>query len=94
MKKLLLTISILLTFTLNAQTSVYHHFPDSAATWNIHYYLTCFGGGGGTNDEYYSITISGDTVISSKTYHKLTTPYVQIVSSSSCAGALTGYKVR
>ena len=74
MKKLLLLFSTMLTLFANGQTSVYHPFPDSNAVWNIHFQLYCFANG--TGDENYSITISGDTLINSQTYHKLTTPYV------------------
>ncbi len=90
MKKLLLLFSTLLAFFANGQTSVYHPFPESNAIWNIHYQFYCFFNG--TSDENYSITISGDTLISSQTYHKLTTPYVQSFSTGTCGGISTGYK--
>lgn len=90
MKKILLLFSVLLVHFANGQTSVYHPFPDSNAVWNIHYQFYCFSNG--TADEYYSITISGDTLINSQAYHKLTTPYVQSFSTGTCGGISTSYK--
>jgi len=72
------------------QTSVYHPFPDSSALWNIHFSLYCFSNG--TGNENYSITISGDTTISAHTYHKLTTPFIQSLSTGICSGPVSGYK--
>ncbi|MHB8259903.1 MAG: T9SS type A sorting domain-containing protein [Bacteroidia bacterium] len=78
------------------QTYVYHKFPDSAAVWNFHQIvvMSLCPPSGQRVDDYYSIIISGDTIISSKTYHKLTTPYVQVVPSTcaSCCALATGYK--
>lgn len=94
MKKLFLVFSVFVIASAakqsHAQTNVYHPFPDSAATWNIHFGWYCFMNG--TGDENYSITISGDTLISSQTYHKLTTPYVESFSTGTCGGISTGYK--
>jgi hypothetical protein len=89
MKKLLLLISILLTFHANAQTSVYHPFPDSNAIWNFHLDAFCTPG---TVFENYSVTISGDTSINSLIYHKLTTPFVQYFQSNLCFTEDAGYK--
>jgi len=89
MKLFLTLILTFLLFSVKAQTSVYHPFPDSAATWNIHYKQFCFMNG--TSDQNYSITMAGDTVINSQVYHKLTTPYVQIYTSG-CGTMGTGYK--
>ncbi|HKR05306.1 MAG TPA: T9SS type A sorting domain-containing protein [Bacteroidia bacterium] len=91
MKKLLLLIATLTTMTAKSQTAVYHPFPDSSAIWNFHYVSYCFPLG--TIDNYYSITVSGDTVINSQTYHKLNTPYVQDFSTGTCGGGIpNGYK--
>jgi hypothetical protein len=90
MKKLLLLFSILFTLFVNGQTSVYHPFPESNATWNFHYSNYCFANGNG--DDYYSITISGDTLINGQTYQKLTTPYIQSFSTGSCGFGSIGYK--
>ena len=52
-----------------AQTNVYHPFPDSDCQWNV----TSWSRNGGstiTNDSY-SLVISGDTIIGSFVYHKL-----------------------
>jgi hypothetical protein len=91
MKRLLL-LALLFThqFT-KGQTTIYHAFPDSNAIWNFNFGMYCFFNG--TADDYYSITISGDTLINSQTYHKLTTPYIQSFSTGNCAGVVTtGYK--
>lgn len=90
MKKNLLLILLLHALFTTGQTSVYYQFPDSNAVWNIHFQLYCFANG--TADEYYSITISGDTVINSQTYHKLSTPYVRSFSTGICGGLAAGYK--
>lgn len=90
MKTFLLTSFAFLAIFSKAQTSVYHEFPDSNAVWNFNFWAYCFASG--TGDEYYSIAISGDTVIASQTYHKLTTPYVESYSTGTCGGINTGYK--
>jgi hypothetical protein len=96
-KKLLLLLIVMLNLfqhpLTQAQTSVYHPFPDSNAVWNfnhgqiwgcgppLYYYLS----------ENYSIIINGDTIINSQQYHKLYIPFVQ----SNCIGTIvnqdTGY---
>jgi hypothetical protein len=91
MKKILLVILTSLTIAMNAQTSVYHSFPDSAAVWNIHYQAYCFINGDG--NDYYSITFSNDTSIGGQTYHKLITPFVQSFSTGTCgSGRIAGYQ--
>ncbi len=92
MKKIILLFAGLafLTFKNQAQTTVYHPFPDSSATWNIYFSLYCFSDG--TAEEYYSITISGDTLINNQRYHKLMTPFVQSFSTGTCGGTAIGYK--
>ncbi|HEX7414522.1 MAG TPA: T9SS type A sorting domain-containing protein [Bacteroidia bacterium] len=92
MKRIVL-IAVLFCVKTYSQTNKYHKFPDSAAVWNIHLnvVMSSCPPTGSTIDEYYSITISGDTLISSKTYHKLFTPFVQIIPST-CASLLIGYQ--
>jgi len=87
--KIIFTLLAIFPFTLatHAQTSVYHLFSDSNAVWNFHSSVYCIMGNG---DAYYSITISGDTLINSKTYHKLSTPYVQSIVSGTCYSASSG----
>lgn len=89
MKKNLLLILTAVTFSATAQTSVYHPFPDSNSVWNYHYVLNCIQG---YADEYYSLTISGDTTISAQLYHKLFIPYVQSFSTGTCEFHSVGYK--
>ena len=93
MKILSLATTILLTFNMRAQTFVYHHFPDSSAIWNLnsHLVMSLCPPNGPTVDQYYSITFAGDTVINALTYHKLFTPYIQIIPSS-CPPYPIGYK--
>ncbi len=90
MKRHLLLLATLSSLCANGQTSVYHPFPDSNAVWNFHFQWYCFANG--TADEYYSITISGDTIIGSQTYHKLSTPFVQSFSTGNCGGSPMGYR--
>jgi len=68
-------ISILL-YNGNAQTSIYHPFPESDAVWNFQSSSFCWFPISGT--EFYSIIITGDTIINNLTYHKLHTPYSEI----------------
>ncbi|MBC7864853.1 MAG: T9SS type A sorting domain-containing protein [Bacteroidia bacterium] len=89
MKKNYFYFLLLLNLFVKAQTSVYHPMPDSNAVWNIHYVQYCFVNGMG--DEYYSITISGDTLINGQVYHKFFTPYVQSFSTGTCGFNSLGY---
>ena len=84
MKRLLLLFATLSTLAAKAQTSVYHPFPDSSAIWNFITINGMCGPWNGTISSYYSITISGDTIISSLNYHKLSTPFVQSIISGNC----------
>lgn len=92
MKKLLLLIATISMLSVKSQTSVYHPFPDSNACWNINMSQgMCFMGGFSSED--YSIIISGDTIINNQTYHKLTTPWVEVVSTGGCTQQnFSGYK--
>ena len=89
MKKLLLLFATVSTLSIKAQTLVYHPFPDSNAIWNI-YFTGCMTG---IDIESYSILIAGDTLISGHTYHKLSTPFVQVSLAGYCAQShFAGYK--
>jgi len=91
MKKLLLLISAFLTLSATAQRLGYQSFPDSNATWNMHYLFYCMSGG--IADEQYSITITGDTLINSLVYHKLKTPFIQGTITGGCTSTISaGYK--
>ena len=63
MKQTLIILLTLLILQVNAQTSVYHPFPDSNAIWNCSYLIDCLQG---CNYEYgnFSLIIDGDTLIS------------------------------
>jgi hypothetical protein len=90
MKRLLTICLIFSALFVSGQTSIYKPFPDNNAVWNFHYSSFCFWDGNG--DEKYSITFSGDTLINSQQYHKLTTPYVQSYSTGTCGRVAIGYK--
>jgi hypothetical protein len=72
MKKILLILFVGWISNMHAQTSVYHPFPDSNATWNIFF----SGGILASCLEEFSYLLNGDTVISNHTYHKIMVPYI------------------
>lgn len=79
-------ISILLYYC-NAQTSIYHPFPESDVVWNYTATEPCWGSG--LPMDHYSYILTGDTIINTLTYHKLFIPFVQ----QGCNGEITpGYK--
>ena len=73
-----------------AQKSVYYPFPDSNAQWNMH--LSLQGIPGPAHEEFYSIILTGDTLINGLTYHKLTIPYVESSGKSITTMISPGYK--
>jgi len=89
MKKNLLLLLSAVAFSAIAQTSIYHPFPESNATWNYNVVANCVNGS--VNDNF-SITIAGDTIINNKTYHQLYTPFVQVLITTNCAHTPVGYK--
>jgi len=72
MKKSVLLFFLMLTLNGHGQTSVYHPFPESNATWNVEW-----NNGWSVCIEDFSYTFSGDTVIANVTYHKINTPSIQ-----------------
>jgi hypothetical protein len=66
MKNFLIILFVFVSASINAQTSVYHPFPDSNAVWSITYdgYEASY-----CYDRLYFL--SGDTVINGNNYHKL-----------------------
>jgi hypothetical protein len=78
MKRLMIFFTVVWGSTVLAQTTTYHPFPDSNAIWNIYSLLY----GIGYYEEFYTIMISGDTVINSSNYHKLNIPYIQTSGKS------------
>jgi hypothetical protein len=70
LKKLLLLLPFLFSFSAKSQTSVYHPFPDSNATWCREYY---FGDGTFCTEGSTSIYMNGDTLIETTLYHRLLT---------------------
>lgn len=73
-----------MTLSSKAQTWVYHPFPDSSAIWNIDSHAPC-GLFFDSWEHLYSIRITGDTIIKSINYRKLTVPIQVIVSNGGCA---------
>lgn len=77
-KSILVLLAALSIGKAQAQTSVYHEFPDSNANWNIVAQGCCWTGCPGPptpnpvlGDYNFSYYIGGDTIINSVTYHKL-----------------------
>lgn len=91
MKKYLFIILTILAFNSKGQTSVYHPMPDSAAVWNFQDNVYCSSVFWYTNT--YSITFSGDTIISNQAYHKLIKPFFTHFSNdTNCTGGeMLGY---
>jgi len=84
MKKLFTFNILICVYTFSfSQTNIYHQFPDSNATWNIHTYQWC-GLGVDKWEHFYSYVISNDTVINTDTYHKLIVPIEVITSAGQC----------
>lgn len=94
MKKSLLLALVISAGAFYSQTSLYHQFPASAATWNINYTLVMgmCPPALATITDNYSIIIPGDTTINSTTYHKLFIPYVQHSPASCPVSETAGYK--
>jgi hypothetical protein len=68
LKKLLLQLLFLFPVFSQAQTSVYHPFPDSNAFWcgwQVGYNGMCYW------DDYYTVFFGNDTVINGNSYHTL-----------------------
>ncbi|HLG33365.1 MAG TPA: T9SS type A sorting domain-containing protein [Bacteroidia bacterium] len=87
MKRIFFFLLFIISISVEAQTSVYHPFPDSNAAWNIYLYWGCFGN---PLEKYYSYTINGDTIINGNNYHKLSVPAV-IMTGCSSGGVYPGY---
>ena len=75
MKQIVLFIFLFVAFGSNAQTTIYHPFPDSNAYWNFHIEYFCFPVQNNVID-HYSIEIGTDTLIGGSVYHKLQTPFL------------------
>lgn len=75
MKKLLLLTLSAFSIIAKSQTSVYHPFPDSGAVWNFSTGHWCgIEFGYDALQKYYSIRVSGDTLINDTNYNKLIVP--------------------
>lgn len=76
MRKLLLFITVLITFASKAQTSTYFPFPDSGIVWRQEGYIQgnsccCTGSGPCLREDNYEYFLNGDTLIGAFIYKKL-----------------------
>jgi len=72
MRKILLLFSLFLfTHIAFSQSTVYHHFPDSNAAWREDYNNISFPSSLWIDDTGYSYMLQGDTIVNSRTYHKV-----------------------
>ena len=92
MKKLLLAIFTSVAAFTNAQTNVYHPFPETDGAWNFTTRFWCWSGVPQPIDNTYSLSVEGDTVISSQTYHKLIVPLLQ-TTASACVGSSSTFNI-
>lgn len=91
MKQIILFTFLSLATISNAQTTIYHPFPDSNAHWNFYIEYFCFPMQSNVID-HYSIEIGTDTAIGGSAYHKLQAPYLQSGSNGICPYFPIGYK--
>lgn len=89
MKYTILIIALFISAALFSQNSFYALFPDSNATWNFHFTAWC--GGPNYADVFYSIVVSGDTVINNQEYDKFAIPSVLVNSVGNCGSVNAGY---
>jgi hypothetical protein len=95
LRKKLLFCFFIITISAEAQTSVYHPFPDSNAVWNVEYvfWWACGNPPLYTNRyETFSYVLNGDTAINSYTYHKVHIPFVEINCNPNFPYQTAGYK--
>src|SRR5688572_13337561 len=77
MKNIITSILLLVVCGSQAQTNIYHPFPDSNAVWNVFASGCCTASCPGPindpviDDFTFSYFISGDTLVNGLTYHKL-----------------------
>ncbi len=91
MRILLLLIIATATHEIQAQSGIYHPFPDSNAVWNWHFY-TYYCTPWTPRDEEYSYNIDGDTIIGSMQYHKIVIPFIQVNNTLCGPYNYVGYK--
>ncbi|NVO02895.1 MAG: T9SS type A sorting domain-containing protein [Bacteroidetes bacterium] len=77
MKKLLVLILILWSFSIKAQTNVYHSFPDSAV-WRVDYHSFNPFSFGFNIKYYFHYYITGDTIINSSLHKKIFKSYTKV----------------
>ena len=90
MRTFLLIIIATASLEIQAQSGIYHPFPDSNAVWNWHFYnfyCTPFA----PIDEEYSYMLDGDTVVGSYQYHKIVAPFVQVNNTGCGTFNAVGY---
>ncbi|MFN0189340.1 MAG: T9SS type A sorting domain-containing protein [Bacteroidia bacterium] len=86
MKKFLLALIICCnSISLSAQTSVYHPFPDSSASWNYSYGNVCWGIFSNSAIDYYnSYYVGSDTLINNLSYHSFQIPAIVYHAGPDC----------
>lgn len=89
MKKHIVFIFCVCIAAVYGQTSVYHPFPDSNASWNFDY--STYQCPWGDSHEYYSIILSGDTSINGQVYQKLHVPHIDFISAGCTQVHQPGY---
>jgi hypothetical protein len=90
MRKIILTVMLqAITMLGSSQTSIYHPFPESSASWNFIQSWYCWAGVPGSVDHAYSIIQEGDTTITGQIYHKLSIPYWETPASACGPASVT-----
>ena len=73
------------SISLPAQTSVYHPFPDSSASWNFTYSNFCTGIFGNSPIYYFNTcTVGKDTLINNILYHSFQIPAIVYNAGPHC----------
>ena len=91
MKKrlLLILLSFFILNKVNAQTNVYHPFPDSISLWNETSYYTCCATIVFNPQVEF---LGGDTVISTRHYKKILATGYQYAQNTTCCNYINSYK--
>ena len=76
MKSFILLLGLILSLSVFGQTSIYHPFPTSNATWNYKCVETSPTGSLSDALGRYSFLMTGDSTIAGVTYHKISCPAI------------------
>lgn len=83
--KYLLLAGVLFTIVTKLQSTTYHPFPEQNAIWNFHMIDI---GIEGSYEDFFSRSLTGDTLIGNQTYHKLTKHFVRAAPLRYYCGAI------